>query len=74
MSYLGDDFELKISCLNPTNYAYENKLTPIAPQELHQLLLAAKAQFNLPKIYTFGPMNHSKLGCGQLAFNYSETK
>lgn len=71
MPYLDNNFELKISCLNPTNYAYENQLTPISPEQLDQLLLAATAQFNLQKIYKFGPMNHAKLGCGQLAGNYA---
>jgi len=41
----------EISCLNPTNYAYENQLTPISPEQLDQLLLAATAQFNLQKKY-----------------------
>ncbi|MCE3046310.1 radical SAM protein [Legionella sp. 16cNR16C] len=69
ISILGRNIELKISCLNPTEFAEQNQLIAVKQQTL-ETLAGGVQSFGLKKVYTFGPMSKDKLGCGQLAGNY----
>lgn len=70
-SVLSDSIELKISCLNPTEFAKSHALYTLTKNELFALAKCAQ-QLNLKNIYAFGPMSEKNLGCGQLAGNYNQ--
>ncbi len=69
LDYLGPNFELKISCLNPTVFAGQNGLHSVGLKQLQALEKYARS-INLADTYLFGPMSEQKLGCGQLAGDY----
>lgn len=68
---LGKNVEFKLSCLNQTDFAEKNNISPTAPRQLEKLLAVAE-QFGFTKAYLFGPISKKGLGCGQLAWNYQE--
>ncbi len=68
----GSNFDLKLSCLNPTAIGQKNNLATLSKQELDNLAIYARS-LGLKSVYTFGPMSPKKLGCGQLAANYKRT-
>lgn len=70
--YLRKNFQLKISCLNPTNISRKNGLMPVPKQKLKSFLELAR-NLGVKKAYIFGPVINpeKKIGCGQLAGDYA---
>ena len=70
--YLKKKFELKISCLNPTEISRKNALSSMTPRELESFAKFAQS-LGVADVYLFGPMMNpeKKIGCGQLAGDYN---
>ena len=54
---LGKGIELKVSCLNPTDFAQQNKIISVNQFALEDLAKIAEP-FHLKRVYTFGPMSN----------------